>query len=392
MRSVFGHDFFQMFTSPHLSSYRLLLLFVPGVLMAHPEPDIPVRAYFQEDGDLRVTVELDTRVFADDPEMTQYLYFKDFLTLPETEREAFKRQAEAYLKPRVELIFEPGGKVEPEFEFDFTTWNGQPLVGAYDYVMVTGTWRTQVPPGSTGYKISASNANTLSVVFLNFYEGRKLERSAVLFPGESSFVQDLAKLAEAGVSQDSGEISGGAWKVFASFVRAGFVYFLPNGLVHGAFLLALLFLSRTWRLRWRQIAVFALVLALGAVFVGPGLAKALSGVVLGPILAIGVIVMAADTLFCPKWSPWRLYLVGVLGLAHGVGLGAMLGDLRQMGGQLFLSQAGYLTGILGGILAIVIPVHAATFWLSDAAFRNFIGLPGSILLIVAGLLFLTGIL
>ena len=165
-----------------------LLLSVSPMLQAHPIPDIPVRGSFEADGTYTIKAEVDPRCFEADPEADTYLTLiqKDKLWTPE-EREGLKAKARDFVERGVEFFFEPQGPFKPEFTWEFTTLGGGPLVNYDDPVMVTGTWQSKVPDGLQGYHIRAKDPRNLSIVFENTLHGKRVERTAVLFPGETSF-------------------------------------------------------------------------------------------------------------------------------------------------------------------------------------------------------------
>lgn len=159
---------------------------------AHPVPDVPVRSEFGADRALTVRVEVDPRCFEEDPNTALSVLKADLALFPEERQQKLKTQAQAYIQKVVELVLDPGDhKLEPKFEFEFTTHENVPLKAAEDVVVMTGTWKTQLPPNATGYSIKALPSGSLSVLFENTVLGRKLERLQILFPGEDSYVLDL---------------------------------------------------------------------------------------------------------------------------------------------------------------------------------------------------------
>lgn len=160
-------------------------------LLAHPVPDVPVRADFAHDGSWTLQVEIDPRCFEEDPNVALSVTKADLATFPQERQQMLKTQAADYVKKVVEILLDPPVPVNPAFEFEFTTHENAPLKAPEDVVVMTGTWKTKVPEGTTGYSIKALPAGTLSVVYHNTALGKKLDRMQILFPGEDSFVLDL---------------------------------------------------------------------------------------------------------------------------------------------------------------------------------------------------------
>lgn len=177
---------------PFFAAFSLVLaVALPALTLAHPIPDVPVRADFAEDGTWTLQVEVDPRCFEPDPNVALSVTNADFALLPEDKREKLKVQAQAYVKKAVEIVLDPPTKVEPAFDFVFTSHENAALKTPEDVVVLTGTWKSRLPAGTTGYSIKALPEGTLTVLYHNTALGKKVERWQALFPGETSFVLDL---------------------------------------------------------------------------------------------------------------------------------------------------------------------------------------------------------
>ena len=167
----------------------LLALATPG--MAHPLPDVAVRSHFEQGGDWMLQIEIDPRSFEPDPNVAPYLTNADLGATPAEQHEKLKAKAREYVQRVVEVVLDPVAEVKPELAWEFTAAENAPLKLPEDPVMLTGTWRTKLPAGTTGYSIKALPAGTLSVLYHNTALGKKVERFQILFPGETSYVLDL---------------------------------------------------------------------------------------------------------------------------------------------------------------------------------------------------------
>ena len=159
--------------------------------LAHPLPDVAVRANFERNGDWTLQVEIDPRSFQPDPNVAPYLTNADLGVTPAEQQEKLKALAREYVQRVVEVVLEPPVEVKPDLKWEFTAAENAPLKLPEDPVMLTGTWRTKLPHGSTGYSIKALPAGTLSVLYQNIALGTKVPREQIRFPGETSYVLDL---------------------------------------------------------------------------------------------------------------------------------------------------------------------------------------------------------
>lgn len=169
----------------------LLLLALVTPCLAHPLPEVPVRAVFAQDGSWTLQIELDPRCFEPDPNIALSVTNADLALFPAERKEQLKATARDYFKRVIEIVLDPAKPMNPEFIFEFTTHENVPLKAPEDIVVLTGTWKTKVPDGTTGYSIKALPAGELSVLYHNTALGKKVERYQILFPGEDSYVLDL---------------------------------------------------------------------------------------------------------------------------------------------------------------------------------------------------------
>ncbi len=275
--------------------------------------------------------------------------------------------------------------------FEFTTHGAQPLLKPDDVVVLTGTWRTTIPAGLQGYRIKALEAGKLSVLFLNTIGGKSVERIAALFPGETSFLLDLTAMQASSpdaplpgaVGVESG--AGGWWRTFWQFLRQGFLHVVPEGLDHILFVLGLFLLSRDWRALLWQVSTFTVAHTLTLALATLGWVSVPASVV-EPIIAGSIAVVALENIFHPRYTPWRLILVFIFGLVHGLGFAGALKELQLPTSSLIVGLLGFNVGVEFGQLAVISIALAATFWLRNpSVYRKAVVVPGSIAIASMGL-------
>lgn len=355
-------------------------------LAGHPVPDIPVRGIFQDGGSARIEVEVDPRCFADDPENEPYLLKGELDGLPAPRRALLFERAGKLIRESIEFHFEPTGQFLPQFEFEFTGPAGAQLKEVTDPVMITGRWRTTIVEGLTGYRVVATPRGKLSVVFLNEVNGQPLTHVSVLFPGESSYVLPLARLA--GVAPTAagakGEGPGGLGATFVEFVRQGFIHVIPLGWDHILFVLGLFLLSRQWGPLLWQVTMFTLAHTITLALATLGKISAPAEVV-EPVIAASIAVIALENILRPKYSPWRLAVVFVFGLIHGLGFAGALRELDLPAPSLAAGLLGFNIGVEFGQLAVLAGAWIATVWLRrEEVYRRVVTVPASIAIAACG--------
>jgi hypothetical protein len=372
------------------------LLFSAGTLEAHPVPDLPVRSHFNHDGSVEIRVEVDPRSFTRNPEEHDYMQKSAVDALPPEELPILSEKGNRFVASRLKFLFEPLGEVKPVFTWEFQKLGDEgTLEKADDSSVLIGSWKTTLPGGLSGYrleslKLSDPDAIPMNVVFLNFLNGEQVERYAVLFPGETSFLLDLAGLAASApvASDDSVKVhasSGDWWSVFRSEVKRGFLHVIPLGWDHVLFVLGLFLMSRKWKPLLFQVTTFTLAHTITLWVASAGWVT-LSPKVIEPVIAFSIVAVALENLIRREYSHWRLLIVFCFGLIHGLGFAGVMSTRLDSTASLIVGLLGINIGVELGQIAIITIAFAATFWITSAEkYRKFIVVPGSIIIALAGI-------
>jgi hydrogenase/urease accessory protein HupE len=374
---------------------RPLLIAIFGlfsaILGAHSIPDIPVRGAFQTGGEAEITIEINPRNWSESPKMALSLEQKEFLTYTDAQREELLKQTRAFVATYLEFTLEPIGRVQPDFTYDFVAETGKPLMKMDDAVVARGRWKTKIPAGVTGWKVRSLPGHKVATVFTNSVDGKEHPRFMVMFPGESSFTFDLTGLtAKPPTGPTPGSVGThdtdrGTGTTFLSYLKQGFEHILPEGLDHILFVLGLFLLCRAWKPILIQVTTFTaahtitLALAtLGYVSVDPKIVE--------PIIAASIAIVALENIFRPTYGKFRLLLVFIFGLIHGLGFAQRLIDERIPEGSVISALLGFNVGVELGQLAVIGLAVAATFWIKDEdKYRRWVVIPASVLIALAGI-------
>lgn len=374
--------FYYFCVRPHLIWALLLLPCLMSFGVAHPVPDVPLRAFFKADKSVVIKIEIDPRCFSEDPETEPYLRLNQYLQFSQLVQDSLRSKAEKFVKQTLEISFLPGPVVPPDWKFDFTTFNSEKLVLSDDPVMLTGSWNLGKISDQTGYQIRALPEGKLSVLFLNYYQGKGLRGLQVLFPGESSRILDLSGVSEAIEKNLGGEFTKAIylseiWTTFVSFVRGGFVHVVPLGADHILFVLGLFLMSRRLRLLVWQISTFTVAHTITLGLATLGLVN-VSVFLVEPIIAGSIIVIALENIFFPRYSPWRLLVVFIFGLVHGLGFAGALNRLDLPDTSLLACLIGFNVGVEAGQLLVIGLAFGLTLWVRGSEqYRKFVVLPAS---------------
>jgi hypothetical protein len=177
-----------------------------------------------------------------------------------------------------------------------------------------------------------------------------------------------------------------AWQSVVRLVPTGFTHIVPGGLDHVLFMLGLFLMASTRRALVLQVSAFtaahSMTLALGAfgaVNIPPQIVE--------PLIAASIAFIALENLFATSVTRWRLLVVFVFGLLHGLGFAGAMADLGLSGEHLAASLVGFNVGVELGQLSVIAAasVIVRTLRLSIDAERQFVLRPASAAIALAGL-------
>lgn len=166
----------------------------------------------------------------------------------------------------------------------------------------------------------------------------------------------------------------------------GFTHILPNGLDHILFVLGLFLLSRRWNAVLLQVSAFTIAhsITLGLTLYGKA---SLPPSVVEPLIAISIAYVAIENLFTTEVKSWRVALVFLFGLLHGMGFAEALASLHlprsEFLGTLVMFNVGVEAGQLTVIAAAALIVAAVR--IQPADYRRLVARPASLAIAGAGL-------
>jgi hypothetical protein len=145
------------------------------------------------------------------------------------------------------------------------------------------------------------------------------------------------------------------------YVALGFVHILPRGLDHILFVLGLFLLQARLRSVLVQVTTFTVAhsLTLGLSLYG---AVRLPAAVVEPLIALSIVYVAVENLRTRALTPWRIALVFLFGLLHGLGFAGVLTDLALPRTDFAVALAGFNLGVEAGQLAVIAGAALLVGW------------------------------
>jgi hypothetical protein len=141
-------------------------------------------------------------------------------------------------------------------------------------------------------------------------------------------------------------------EVFRDYLALGYTHILPKGLDHILFVLGLFLLSARLRPILVQVTTFTLAhsLTLGLTIYG---IVSLPPRVVEPLIALSIAYVAIENLVSHQLRPWRVALVFMFGLLHGMGFAGVLAGLGLPRDAFLTALLSFNLGVEAGQLTVI---------------------------------------
>lgn len=136
------------------------------------------------------------------------------------------------------------------------------------------------------------------------------------------------------------------------YLKLGFQHIIPNGFDHILFVAGLCLLSTKVKTIFWQATAFTvahsitLALSMKNIIVAPP-------AVVEPIIALSILFIAVENLLLSQLKPWRVLLVFLFGLIHGMGFASSLNEIGLPPGKFFTSILSFNIGVELGQVAVI---------------------------------------
>jgi len=172
---------------------------------------------------------------------------------------------------------------------------------------------------------------------------------------------------------------------FLDFVYQGIVHIIPKGLDHILFILALFLLATKLSTLLWQISAFTLAHTLTLALGIYGIINISSSIV-EPLIALSIVYVAIENLYAEKLKQWRLAVIFIFGLLHGLGFAAVLLELGLAPSQFIMSLIAFNIGVEIGQVSVILLAVGLLYWCRNKDwYRQRVIKPASLLIALIGL-------
>ncbi|QDC07911.1 HupE/UreJ family protein [Oceanicola sp. D3] len=224
-----------------------------------------------------------------------------------------------------------------------------------------------LPPGDAPVTIGWASA--LGPLILRQMGGGEDAYSDFLNPGTSS--QPLPRSGEV--------VTEGGFALFGRYIVVGFEHIIPKGLDHILFVLGLFFFSLHLRPLLWQVTAFTLAhtvtLALASLKI-----VLIPAAVVEPLIAASIVYVAVENIFGGRLGWWRIVVVTLFGLLHGLGFAYVLGDVGLEPSRFLAGLIGFNIGVeIGQLTVIALAFLTVGYWLGQKPwYRRAVAIPASL--------------
>jgi HupE / UreJ protein len=174
-------------------------------------------------------------------------------------------------------------------------------------------------------------------------------------------------------------------KIFADYVILGFTHILPYGLDHILFVLGMLLLSRGLKPVLLQVTAFTVAHSITLALTIYGIVE-LSSRIVEPLIALSIAYVAVENIASRRVHSWRIVLVFVFGLLHGLGFAGVLRELGLPRSEAVTGLVAFNIGVeLGQIAVIAIAWALVLRWTQERDwYRRRVLVPASVAIAAMG--------
>ena len=146
-------------------------------------------------------------------------------------------------------------------------------------------------------------------------------------------------------------------EVVGYYLKLGFQHIIPNGFDHILFVAGLCLLSaKVKTILWQATAFtvahsITLALSMKNIIVAPP-------AIVEPIIALSIMFVAVENILLKELKPWRIVIVFLFGLIHGMGFASSLNEIGLPPGKFYTSILSFNIGVELGQMAVITAIFS----------------------------------
>lgn len=136
------------------------------------------------------------------------------------------------------------------------------------------------------------------------------------------------------------------------YLKLGFTHIIPSGADHILFVIGLCLLStKVKTILWQATAFtvahsITLAMSMKNIIIAPS-------AIVEPIIALSILFVAVENILLTELKPWRIAIVFLFGLIHGMGFASALNEIGLPNGKFYTSIIAFNAGVELGQIAVI---------------------------------------
>jgi HupE / UreJ protein len=153
-------------------------------------------------------------------------------------------------------------------------------------------------------------------------------------------------------------------QTFIEFIQQGFLHVLPLGYDHILFITSLFFLNSNLKSVLIQCSIFTIAHSI-TLFLSAYQILNSNTQIVEPIIALSIVITAFENIVHSRISKWRLLIIFIFGLIHGMGFAAALQDIGVPSSNFITALLSFNIGVELAQVAIILMLYfAIAKWMS----------------------------
>lgn len=136
------------------------------------------------------------------------------------------------------------------------------------------------------------------------------------------------------------------------YLKLGVKHIIPDGVDHILFITGLCLINTKWRSILWQATAFTIAHSITLALSMKNIIS-LPGGIVEPIIALSIAFMAIENILLTELKPWRICVVFIFGLIHGLGFASALNETGLPRNQFYTSILSFNAGVEIGQIAII---------------------------------------
>ncbi|MDR3680599.1 MAG: HupE/UreJ family protein [Flavipsychrobacter sp.] len=169
--------------------------------------------------------------------------------------------------------------------------------------------------------------------------------------------------------------------VFLKYLLLGYEHIIPLGFDHILFILCVFFLNTSIKKIVLQASMFTIAHSITLGLAMYGIIKPPSNLV-EPLIALSIVFLALENVYSSKVKPWRMVMIFIFGMVHGMGFAGALSQLGMPQYAFATALISFNVGVELGQLSIILFMYfvVARTFSGKSWYRNRIVIPASLII------------